>query len=217
VTLPRGRIVRGSASHAAKTAPLGGAVVPPQGRLVSRIVADAAEEAAQYRVRAETAARAILDSAEEKARVLREQARTEGREEGASELAAAWLRMRAEQNARAEQDLDRTVELARAIAERLIGETLALEPSKIAAMARQTLAAAQQARRIVMRAHPRDAEALSTELSSLGLEQAAIEIHADEARTRGSLLLETDLGILDADLTIQLDRLARSLRDGLRP
>jgi flagellar biosynthesis/type III secretory pathway protein FliH len=82
-------------------------------------------------------------------------------------------------------------------------------------MARQTLAAASQARRIEVRAHPDDAEALSSHLASLGLEEAAIEIHADPSRTRGSLLFDTDLGILDADITIQLDRLTRSLRDGL--
>jgi flagellar biosynthesis/type III secretory pathway protein FliH len=57
---------------------------------------------------------------------------------------------------------------------------------------------------------------LQAHVASLGLEHSALEIHADESRTRGSLLLETDLGIIDADLTIQLDRLARSLRDGLR-
>jgi flagellar assembly protein FliH/type III secretion protein L len=141
----------------------------------------------------------------------------EGREEGAAELAAAWIKLRTEEQARDERDLDRTVELARAMAERLLGEALLLDPGRIVAMCRQTLASARQARHVVVRAHPTDAETLRAHLPSLGLEQAAIEIHADESRTRGSLLLETDLGILDADLTIQLDRLARSLRDGLRP
>ena len=51
---------------------------------------------------------------------------------------------------------------------------------------------------------------------ALGLEGAAIEIHADVGRTRGSLLLDTDLGTLDANLPLQLDRLARSLRDSFR-
>jgi flagellar biosynthesis/type III secretory pathway protein FliH len=167
--------------------------------------------------RAEQGARAILEDAERTAGSMRDQARAEGRQEGAAELAAAWIQLRAEESARDERDLDRTVELARAMAERLIGESIVLDPAKIVSMARQTLASARQARQVVVRAHPADAETLRAHLSSLGLEQAAIEIHADETRTRGSLLLETDLGILDADLTIQLDRLARSLRDGLRP
>jgi len=187
-----------------------------RGRIVSRAVAEAAEEASGRIARAEQAARALLDEAAQKARAIKDQARAEGRAEGAAELAAAWVKLRAEEGARDERDFDRTVELARAMAERLIGETIALDPAKIVSMARQTLTAARQARQIVVRAHPADAETLHAHLPSLALEQAAIEIHADETRTRGSLLLETDLGILDADLTIQLDRLARSLRDGFR-
>jgi type III secretion protein L len=217
MTLVKGRVVRSQAALGAKTVMLAGGFGDARGRVVQRAVAEAAREASDRMTRAEQGARAILDDAERTARSMRDQARAEGRQEGAAELAAAWIKLRAEENARDERDLDRTVELARAMAERLIGEAIVLDPAKIVSMARQTLASARQARHVVVRAHPADAETLRTHLSSLGLEQAAIEIHADEARTRGSLLLETDLGILDADLTIQLDRLARSLRDGLRP
>ena len=217
MTLVKGRVVRASASLDAKPVALSGAAGDPYGRLVQRAAAEAAGEAANRLARAEQAARALLDQAEQTARSLCDQARREGRQEGAAELVAAWIKLRTEENARDERDLDRTVELARAMAERIVGETLALEPAKIAVMARQTLAAARQARQIVLVAHPEDAAALRAHLGSLGLEQAPLEIHADETRTRGSLLLETDLGIIDADLTIQLDRLARSLRDGLRP
>jgi flagellar biosynthesis/type III secretory pathway protein FliH len=216
MTTPRGKILRGAVTSGAKTVILGGAGEPPRGLVRPRAVAEAAEEARARIDRAEKEARAILENAERAAREVREKAREEGRREGAQELALAWIALRTEQSARDERDLDRTVELARAMAERIVGETIALEPAKIAVMARQALASASQARHIALRAHPADAEALQKDVSSLGLESAAIEIHADETRPRGSLLLETDLGILDADITIQLDRLARSLRDGLR-
>jgi flagellar biosynthesis/type III secretory pathway protein FliH len=216
VTLAKGRIVKEGAGRGAKTVTLAGVGSPPRGRLVPRAVAEAAHEAERRLARAEQAARAMLDEAERKARSIRDEARAEGRQEGAAELAAAWIKLRTEEAARDEKDLDRAVVLARAIAERLVGETLRLDPAAIAAMARQTLASARQARHIVLRAHPEDAATLRAHSTSLGLEQVAIEIHADETRTRGSLLAETDLGILDADLTIQLDRLARSLRDSLR-
>jgi flagellar biosynthesis/type III secretory pathway protein FliH len=216
MTIHRGKILRGAATSGAKTVILGGAGEPPRGRVLPRAVAEAAEEARTRIERAEQAARAILEDAERAARDMRAEAREEGRREATADLAAAWIALRAEQNARAARDLDGTVELARAMAERILGEAIALEPGKIAVMARQALASATQARHVALRAHPADAEALSREVSSLGLESAAIEIHADDTRPRGSLLLETDLGTLDADITIQLDRLARSLRDGLR-
>ena len=216
MTLAKGRVVRGAATLGAKPVALSGASGGPYGRVVQQRAADAAREGADRLARAEQAARALLDQAEQAARSLRVEARQEGQEEGAAALTAAWIKLRTEENARDERDLDRTVELARALAERIVGETIALEPAKIAVMARQTLAAAKQARKITLLAHPDDAAALRAHIGSLALEQVALEIHADEARTRGSLLLETDLGIIDADLTIQLDRLARSLRDGLR-
>jgi flagellar biosynthesis/type III secretory pathway protein FliH len=217
LTLAKGRVLRGPATLGAQPVSLAGPAGEGHGRIVPRALVEAAREASERLARAEHAARSLLDDAERTARALQDEARAEGRQEGAAELAAAWIKLRAEENARDERDLQRTVELARAMAERLVGETLALDPAKIVSMCRQTLASARQARRVVVRAHPADAEALRAQLSSLALEQAVIEIHADGSRTRGSLLLETDLGILDADLTIQLDRLARSLRDGLRP
>jgi len=216
VTLAKGRILRGPAAVGAKTVALA-AGSDPFGRVVQRSVAAAAREASDRLARAEQSARAVLEDAERSARALHEKARAEGRQEGAAELAAAWIKLRTEESARDERDLARTVELARAMAERLVGESIVLEPATIVAMCRQTLASAQQARHVVVRAHPADADVLRAHLASLALEQAALEIHADETRARGSLLFETDLGILDADLTIQLDRLTRSLRDSLRP
>jgi flagellar assembly protein FliH/type III secretion protein L len=217
VTLAKGRVISRTAASSAKAVSLAGGGREAIGRVASRAVAEAAREASDRLARAEHAARALLEDADRAARALREEARAEGRAEGAAELAAAWIKLRAQENTRDERDLDRTVELARAMAERLIGEAITLDPAKIVSMCRQTLASARQARNVVVRANPADAETLRARLPSLGLEPTAIEIHADETRTRGSLLLETDLGILDADLTIQLDRLARSLRDGLRP
>jgi flagellar biosynthesis/type III secretory pathway protein FliH len=214
VTLAKGRVIRGSASAAARNVKTDG-IGEPRGRVVPRVLVDAARDAADRVNRADQKARAVIDDAERAALSIREKARAEGRDEGAAELAAAWVRLRNEQAARDARDLDRTVDLARAMAERLLGEALRLDPTTIVAVARQALASARQARRIAVKAHPADAEALRRDLGALGLEQVAIEIHADETRPRGSLLFETDLGFLDADLPLQLDRLARSLRNGL--
>jgi len=186
------------------------------GQLVKRVVVEAQAEAGEKLAVAERRARAIIAEAENQASLLREQAREEGQKAAAAELAAAWVKLRTEEERRDERDLDRAIELARAMAERLLGEALALAPAQVVALARQTLAFARQASRVVLRAHPADAEALKREIASLGLESAAIQIHADSDRSRGSLLVDTDLGTLDANLTVQLDRLARSLRESLR-
>jgi flagellar biosynthesis/type III secretory pathway protein FliH len=223
MTLPRGKVLKAKSALGPRGAvtsepptggtPLGSGKV---GRLLKAAAADASVQATAIVAAAEEKARAILAGAEARARVIGDEAREEGRTAGLAELAAAWVKLRAEQESRDERELDRTTELARFMAERLIGASLALEPAQIQSIARQALATARQSRRIAVRAHPDDAAALRRDLASLGLEQAAIEIHADPSRTRGSLLFDTDLGTLDANLTLQLDRLARSLRDSFR-
>lgn len=215
MTLPRARIIKAPSAGAAREVRVLRAA-PKAGRALKAAVADAAIEASAKLAAADDRAHAILASAEQRAHALGEKARDEGRKAGAAELVASWVKLRTEENARDERDLDRTTELARVMAEHLIGEALALDPSKVRSIARQALASARQSRRVLLRAHPQDAEALRADLKSLGLERAAIEIHADPSRSRGSLLLDTDLGTIDANLPLQLDRLARSLRDSFR-
>jgi flagellar biosynthesis/type III secretory pathway protein FliH len=212
MTLAKGRVIKGPVPAAKALDP-----VPSRtGRVVKSVVADAALEASRKIAAAEDRARAIVAEAQEAARTVREGAFEEGRRAGAAELAGAWIKLRTEEEKRQEREIDRTLELATAMAERLLGESLSLDPARILGIARQALVSARQARRIVLKAHPEDADVLRREIAGLGLEGAAIEIHVEPTRSRGSLLVETDLGILDADLSIQLDRLARSLRDGLR-
>jgi len=219
MTLPRGKIIKASSSGATRSSAPPGAPSPGAakvGRLLKAAAADASVQATGIVARAEDKARAILAAAEARARAIGDEARDEGRRAGLAELAAGWVKLRTEQESRDERDLDRTTELARFMAERLIGESLAVAPAQIQSIARQALVTARRSRRIAVRAHPDDADALRRDLASLGLEGAAIEIHADVGRTRGSLLFDTDLGTLDANLTLQLDRLARSLRDSFR-
>jgi flagellar biosynthesis/type III secretory pathway protein FliH len=214
MTLPRGRVLKGPVDSSKTVDP--GGVKNRAGRILKSALADASLEATRKIAAAEERARAIVAEAEEAARTVREGAREEGRRQGAAELAAAFIKLRTEEERKDERDLDRTLELATAMAERLIGDSLELDPAKVVGIAKQVLGHSRQARRIALKAHPDDAEALRREIALLGVEEAAIEIHVEPARSRGSLLLETDLGILDADLSIQLDRLARSLRDSLR-
>ncbi|MEO7111185.1 MAG: FliH/SctL family protein, partial [Polyangiaceae bacterium] len=106
-----------------------------------------------------------------------------------------------------------TTELAVALAERLIGGALALTPEIIAAMADAALSEAKGAKKARIEANPIDVDALREHTVSLG-ESIVIEPNAELAR--GSLVLHTDLGTIDARLTPQLERLARALRDALR-
>jgi flagellar biosynthesis/type III secretory pathway protein FliH len=130
-----------------------------------------------------------------------------------AKLAAAYLVLKMRQDYALEANLDRTTELAVALAERLVGAALEIAPEKIARMAQAALSEAKGARKALIEANPIDVEALREHTASLG-ESITIEPNADLAR--GALVLHTDLGTLDARLTPQLERLARALRDALR-
>jgi flagellar assembly protein FliH/type III secretion protein L len=103
-----------------------------------------------------------------------------------------------------------------ALAERLLGAALALDPSRIRELARGVLEEARGARRAIVEAHPLDAEELRTRLSADGLDLQSLEVRSDEALARGELRLHTDLGTIDARLTPRFERLAAALRDALR-
>ena len=147
---------------------------------------------------------------------LGKDAARDAREAEQAKVAALYLALRAAEDTRAERELDRAIALAVALAERLLGAALEIDPSRITALARQALAEARGARRAVIEAHPLDADALAKSPSTLGLAEGAVEIRAKEGLARGELCLHTDLGTLDAKLTPQLERLAAALRDALR-
>jgi flagellar biosynthesis/type III secretory pathway protein FliH len=229
MTLPRGRVIRGRAPDGTSRMPgagtdrtraAGSALLQADGRDRARVlkgaVADASIEAARRLQMAEQQAQQILEAARAEAEQVRAQTYREAKSAAETDLAAAWLRLHGEEARTDERTLERTIDLARAMAERLLGDALAADPERIVTIARQALTSARQARRVIIRAHPLDGEVLAAHLGAIGLEGATVQIHADEARGRGSLYFETDLGSLDAQLTLQLDRLARSLREPRR-
>lgn len=146
----------------------------------------------------------------------REGARIEARAEVEAEHAARFLALRRREEKQAELDVERALELAVLLAERLIGEELALNPERIATMARLALEEARGARSAVIEVCPLDEPALRTNLDRLELSPACLEVKPNPELPRGSLSLHTDLGTLDARLNPQLERLAAALRDVLR-
>jgi flagellar biosynthesis/type III secretory pathway protein FliH len=165
---------------------------------------------------ARATAESLVERAREEARKQAEAVAREAREEASAKLAAQWLALRSAEIHALARETDRVVALAVALAERLIGSALRLEPTIVADLARTVLAEAQGARRAVIRAHPLDADELRGHLSTAGLDLQTVEFQNDETLERGELKLHTDIGIIDAKLAPRLARLAEALRDALR-
>lgn len=172
-----------------------------------RILQDARDEAA-----------AIVARAAEQGRAAAAEDARQARVEADAQLTARWIALRAAEGRRLDDDAERIVPVAVAVAERLVGATLELHPDRIARLAAGVLAEARGARRAVVEAHPADAEALRGVLAAgaAGLDAHALDVRSNESLARGALRLHTDVGIIDAQLAPRLERLADALRDALR-
>lgn len=215
--MTKGRVLSREQAQGAELVPVLAATPRglPFGRVAPKSLLDASAEANRLVEDAKTRARELLAAAERKAADLRLVAEAEARAEAAAKLAAHALALATHEAKADERALDRTIALARLLAERLLGASLAAAPEQVVALARQALSEARGARRLNLVAHPEDAKLLSDSLPSLGVAVETVRITADHARARGSLRIETDVGVLDADLAPQLDRLALRLRETL--
>jgi flagellar biosynthesis/type III secretory pathway protein FliH len=187
----------------------------PRGQVVRREVLAAAERAQRLVGAAEERAAHIVADAERAAAELRLLAEAEGRADAAAKVAARALALRHHEARSDERELNRSVDLARLLAERLLGESLRVAPEQVVALARQALGEARGARRITIVAHPEDARILEHSLPALGLDPSTSQVRADASRARGDLRIETEIGVLDAELAPQLERLSLKLRESL--
>lgn len=218
MTLARGRVVPAELVGDAPALPARGAPERrgvPRGTTVPAPVVEAHAAAERLLEAARAEAQAWVDAARAASAEVRHRAAEDGRAEGVASLAAREIELAA-RVARADAGaLDRIVALATLLAERLLGEALAVEPSRVTALARQALAEARGAQRVRVVAHPEDAALLSSDLERLGVPGGAVEVVASAARERGSVRLETDVGVIDGELAPQLARLASALRAAL--
>lgn len=185
-------------------------------RVLPEQLVAAAEHARDIVARAQRQARQIIEQAERAAAQTKLQVEAQARADASASLAAGAIALRSRELASAERALHQQIELARVLAERLLGEALRIDESRIIALARQALSEARGARQIVIEAHPDDARLLEQALASLPLQAGALRVHADPVRPRGDLRIVTELGVLDASLGPQLDRLTLKLRESLQ-
>jgi len=227
VKIGRARILHPDAATTAKpvlpafAAPLNTAdtAVTAPTRVAKRLPAQEAEayERAQTVVaRAEERAAGIVREAERAAAAARLRAEAQGRADAAAALAAQAIALRARESSSADRQLDQLLALARMLAERVLGAELSLQPERIADLARQALTEARGARQIVIEAHPSDVPALEAALGTLAPHSETVRVVPSASRTASSLKIVTDVGVLDADLSPQLERLTQKLREALK-
>lgn len=160
---------------------------------------------------ARAAAAKLLDEARGEAQQLQQQV-CRAAEEQAAQIVLAAQRLADRQLARARADLTR---LGVGIAEKILGATLELDPARVADVVAQVLRVAGRSGRFVARVHPQDlplVEARRAQLAGV-VGSAALELRADASVARGGAILETDRGVVDGRVEVQLATLAAALLD----
>ena len=176
---------------------------------------DARLEAERVLAEARAEAERIRAEAAEISERLKAQASAEGRERGlgaVTELLAGARVVAARARSGAEGELKT---LAVKIAEKLLGRELQLRPEAVVDAVAEALRFAGDPRELLVRAHPDDLAAL--ERGKPRFFERCRSLHAvtfrpDDRVARGGCVLETELGVVDARLSVQLDAIERALK-----
>ncbi len=150
----------------------------------------------------------------------RERARAEGFDAGRAEAAASLVGLLAAARAEAENAALARVEpavfaIAARMAEKIVGRAVALDPTIMASIAAEAVAACRTRGGVAqLRVHPDDLAAVAEARAALAEARGgedALEIVADESVGRHGCVVDTAVGRVDARLTTQLEALSRVL------
>src|SRR5690606_37733106 len=108
-------------------------------------------------------------------------------------------------------DPDAVVELARLLAERIVGHTLAVSDEALRSWASTVIQEARGARSVHLIAAPEDAERLHELARELTDEDREVSVSANPELARGAFRVETELGALEASIERALDVLVGAL------
>ncbi|MDH5673490.1 MAG: flagellar assembly protein FliH [Myxococcales bacterium] len=158
-------------------------------------------------------ARSILQQAERRAQALLPEleAAARRRAEAAADarLTARLLQLEADADAHQRRLEAQTLELARRLAQHLLGAELQQRPERFAKLVARLLRRLRHARTVTLRVHPADAESLTAMLPA-GT-SSGLRIEQDTTLRRGDCMIDSDVGSLDARLRTRLDELSRAL------
>ncbi len=184
----------------------------------ARIVAGAAEEG-----RAAGHAEGLAAGLEEGRATGREEAFAAAAERLES-LADAWegalARLEADREAMVLDARDDVIRFAAELAARVTRRAIDVEPRRVVDQVAHALGLVMDPTRLVVRVHPEDEPLVGEALPGLvrRLRHGAhAELVADDTLERGSCVIETGRGRIDASIGAQLDRIAHALLPGVQP
>ncbi|HSP06146.1 MAG TPA: type III secretion system stator protein SctL [Acidobacteriota bacterium] len=139
-----------------------------------------------------------------------------GYQEGLAQVTELLAKARTEYDASLRNASKDMLGLAFKIAEKIIGKALELDKNLVVDIVAQALQTVRQSRQITIRVNPEDAKTLRASKETLadGLGQGRmIDVAEDKKVPRGGCIIESEIGIVEAHLQTQLERLKKVLSE----
>jgi type III secretion system HrpE/YscL family protein len=193
-----------------------GFVLKRGGRVISKRMFEAHQNASRILEQARAQAGEILAQAEEEKKEVFRQHEQAGLAAGRRQATEELARLASAQAELRETVSEQAIQLGLEIAEKILGEQVRLDPETVVAVARRAVAQIRWCRRLTVRAHPEDIESLRRGREDLlavlsGVND--IELVADEQVERGGCYVDSELGRIDATLGSQLAAIERALSE----
>lgn len=185
-------------------------------KVIKKDVHSAKEEGKQILDRAEDEARAIVEKAESEADSIRGRARAEGYEEGIAKLNELALQFQESRRLMFEESRDEILRLAVKIAGKILGRELESNDNAFTDLVMRAMRGIQGESRVQVRVNPSDMKKIQKDRKRLVEEVGQgreIELVEDAKVSEGGCVIETDLGIIDAQLETQLRVLEKALTE----
>ena len=191
--------------------------MPASLRIVRAPEIEAKRDAAAIVAEARAEADAIRTAARAEADALKESVRAEARQLAQEEATALLAKLSIE----GEQDAARMRDSLVALAMEVVRTVLGREAESGAAVLRDVTARAvtrvRRARRLLFKVHPDDVATMEQHVRGwlpAGMESASVGIEADASVERGFVVVDSDIGRIDARLSRQIEAIERALRAG---
>jgi flagellar biosynthesis/type III secretory pathway protein FliH len=192
-------------------------VAPVLSSRIPAAVHDADLRARERLCRAEEDARRIREAADAERRRVLDEAAEEGYLAGQARAAAALVAAEEERRRRLAALEREVVSLVLALAAKVLGRELAERPGAVADLAHRALAEVRERREVVLRVNPSDLPAIRAEQGRLSavLARARLAVREDAGIAPGAAVVDTEGGVIDASIAVQLAHLGRALEEAL--
>lgn len=187
---------------------------PRPGAVVNAEVFDAQQTAKGILEDAKRHRDEILAAARAQADRLIEEFKEEGRKQGKAELAELLIRARLHHRQVVAASEKEVVKLALKVAEKIIGRDVERDPRVLAEIVALAVDTVRSVKELTLRVNPKDAAILrehKKHLLELIGRVKEIAIKEDAEVGRGGCVIETEIGIVDAQLANQLELLQQLL------